>query len=64
MGLFKRSYFIRSKTGCSDGTHNENWTVITLGFWDVDIVTKVNQYRHDLENAHGGICMITELRRI
>lgn len=63
MSWFTKSYFVRSTTTRPDDTNNENWTVVSMG-WTECIVAWVNKYRHDLENEHGGRCMITELRRI
>ncbi len=63
MWLFEKSYFVRSTTTREDGTTNENWTVLTMSRFD-SIVSVINKYRHDLENEHDGVCMITELRRI
>jgi hypothetical protein len=64
MSFFRKSYFIRSTTHKLDGTTNKNWALLTLGFWDMDINTRINLYRHDLENKHGGVCMIDDLRRL
>lgn len=62
--MFRKSYFIRSTNFDSDGEElASSWSVR-----ERDLFTKpahlINEYRHEKENELGGVCMITEFRRI
>lgn len=62
--MFKRTYFIRSiNTGPEQERLASSWQVQEVGFFE-KLTQIANQYRHEKENEFGGVCMITEFRRI
>lgn len=62
--MFSRSYFIRSTNYAPDGRElSSSWSVRERGLFTKPAYL-INEYRHEKENELGGVCMITEFRRI
>lgn len=62
--MFKRAYFIRS-TNFDENSDKlgDSWAMVERSMF-LSPVHIVNEYRHEKENSLGGICMVTEFRRI
>lgn len=62
--MFRKSYFIRSTNFDSDGKEiTSSWSVRERSLFTKPAYL-INEYRHEKENEFGGVCMVTEFRRI
>ena len=62
--MLNKSYFIRSTNYDTQGKEiASSWSVRERG-WFTRPAYLINEYRHEKENELGGICMVTEFRRI